>query len=270
MVTIIIQDFNGFYKLIIHDVMKTGIIITTVSLFALFGTASGLSNKKNVKTESPGFAVVELFTSEGCSSCPPADALVSRIAKEYRGQQVFILAFHVDYWNRLGWKDPFSNADWSARQYQYSKFLHEPQVYTPQIVVNGRSAFVGSDEKMLRNSLKDNLANRKNAQSSMKATIENNLIKVVFETSYLGNNYRVNVALVQKNGFSKVQRGENRGLSLSHVQIVKELAVKPSLTTSSLLTLNFEAGSKSEDFELIGFVQDNKTGEIIAATRQNL
>src|SRR5436305_619554 len=72
--------------------------------------------KEKTNTDGKGFAVVELFTSEGCSSCPPADELVARIQKENRDKQVYILAFHVDYWNRLGWKDVFSSADYSKRQ----------------------------------------------------------------------------------------------------------------------------------------------------------
>ncbi len=104
-----------------------------------------------------GFAVVELFTSEGCSSCPPADELVARIQKEYKDQPVYILAFHVDYWNRLGWRDVFSNAGYSARQSEYAKYLNLPQVYTPQIVVNGKKEFVGSEEGTLRDAIKNSL-----------------------------------------------------------------------------------------------------------------
>ncbi|MFD2144365.1 DUF1223 domain-containing protein [Mucilaginibacter antarcticus] len=80
-----------------------------------------------------GFVVIELYTSEGCSSCPPADALVAQIQKEYKSQQVYILAFHVDYWNRLGWRDVFSDAAYSTRQYDYAKYLKLPQVYTPKL-----------------------------------------------------------------------------------------------------------------------------------------
>src|SRR6187402_1594915 len=99
---------------------------------------------KLATTTNNGFAVVELYTSEGCSSCPPADELVSKIQKESNGQPVYILAFHVDYWNRLGWKDVFGDAAYSKRQNDYAQYLKLPSVYTPQIVVNGKKEFVGS------------------------------------------------------------------------------------------------------------------------------
>src|SRR5262245_18067196 len=94
------------------------------------------------------FALVELYTSEGCSSCPPADALLSKLVDAARrdGSRVFALAFHVDYWNRLGWRDPFSDPAFSERQSMYAKSF-EPR-YTPQMVVNGVQSFVGSDERL--------------------------------------------------------------------------------------------------------------------------
>src|SRR6267142_4441733 len=92
--------------------------------------------------------LVELFTSEGCSSCPPADAVLSQLVarQPVAGVKVLALGEHVDYWDRLGWRDPFSSAAYSARQADYaSKAFHGGDIYTPQMVVNGREALVGSD-----------------------------------------------------------------------------------------------------------------------------
>ena len=93
-------------------------------------------------------AVVELFTSQGCSSCPPADRLLSKLARDPRYQgKVIPLSFHVDYWNSIGWTDPFSSNRWSERQRVYAgRVFHSNRIYTPQVVVNGRSECVGNSE----------------------------------------------------------------------------------------------------------------------------
>src|SRR5438105_5237324 len=98
----------------------------------------------------PAPVVVELFTSQGCSSCPPADALIHEIANDpkLRGR-VIPLAFHVDYWDSLGWRDPFSSAEWSQRQALYARTMHLSSAYTPQAVVNGTHEFVGSNRAAL-------------------------------------------------------------------------------------------------------------------------
>ncbi|MBL4674763.1 MAG: DUF1223 domain-containing protein, partial [Mucilaginibacter sp.] len=139
--------------------MKSTKIFSFLSLATLAGLGSLSFSNKNIQKApvDKGFAVVELFTSEGCSSCPPADAVVEKIEKEMNGQPVYILAYHVDYWNRLGWKDVFSSADYSKRQNTYANWLNLSSVYTPQIVVNGKTEFVGSQEGTLRNAINTGL-----------------------------------------------------------------------------------------------------------------
>src|SRR3954466_5137404 len=98
----------------------------------------------------PSPVVVELFTSQGCSSCPPADALIHDITGDpaLRGR-VIPLAFHVDYWDSLGWRDPFSSKEWSERQVRYARTMHLSSAYTPQAVVRGTREFVGSNRSAL-------------------------------------------------------------------------------------------------------------------------
>src|SRR5436305_2977651 len=102
----------------------------------------------------PSPVVVELFTSQGCSSCPPADALIHSIANDpaMRGR-VIPLAFHVDYWDSLGWRDPFSSAEWTQRQARYARTMHLNSAYTPQAVVNGTREFIGSNKSVLKAAL---------------------------------------------------------------------------------------------------------------------
>ena len=228
-----------------------------------------IKNKDTGKPDAAGkgFAVVELFTSEGCSSCPPADALVAKVQKENAGQPVYILAFHVDYWNRLGWKDVFSNHEYSSRQYQYSKWL-KSEVYTPQVIVNGRTEFVGSDEKSLRNAIKASL------EKSIKTELSLNNIKVEGDKAIIqyhaagSSNLNLLIALVEKNATTRVQSGENGGRTLSHVQIVTQLktvALKSNANGTESIAL--PNGFDRQKFELIGFVQNTLTGEINGATK---
>lgn len=137
-------------------ITKIALPLLVISLLSFaFIADNKITPKPQAKT---GFAVVELFTSEGCSSCPPADALLAQIEKESQNKPVYLLAFHVDYWNRLGWKDRFSSTKFSSRQNQYANWLNLKTVYTPQVVVNGSREFVGSEENIFRNSIKTALA----------------------------------------------------------------------------------------------------------------
>ena len=95
-------------------------------------------------------SVVELFTSQGCSSCPPADAVAGRLTRD---PAVLVLSFHVDYWDELGWKDPYSSTVSTARQYAYAKSLHQQAVFTPQVIVNGSRSLVGSQERAVRDAV---------------------------------------------------------------------------------------------------------------------
>lgn len=118
-----------------------------LALAVVLPLATALAVTLPAQTEAPAAVVLELFTSQGCSSCPPADELLRRIGKEpaLRGK-VLPLAFHVDYWDALGWRDPFSSRAWSERQTRYAHAFGSDRIYTPQAVVGGRAECVGSNE----------------------------------------------------------------------------------------------------------------------------
>jgi len=235
---------------------------------AAFINAKGVAKKVERKITGNGFAVIELFTSEGCSSCPSADELVARIQKEDADKPVYILAFHVDYWNRLGWKDPFSSADYSKRQNQYATWLNLQSVYTPQIVVNGRKEFVGSEEGTLRNAITAGLHSAPAGGLTLNAQNSTSHIVVQYKAESAGKNITLLLALVQKNGQIKVQRGENGGRTLSHVQIVRNLQ-SVSLNTGGSGTANIALpeGFNAAGYEVIGFVQNTGNGAILAAAK---
>lgn len=229
---------------------------------------SSFINKKAVTNTGKGFAVVELFTSEGCSSCPPADELVAKIEKESADKPIYILAFHVDYWNRLGWKDVFSSADYSRRQNQYANWLHLQSVYTPQAIVNGRTEFVGSEEGTLRNAIKTNLEKTPVAEVTLNnIKIGGDKASVQYYTQGNTANDVLLLAVVEKHAQSKVERGENSGRTLSHVQIVRAFTSSPVKQGEGNTSITLPKGFDAKGFELIAFLQNPGNGEITGATK---
>ncbi len=209
-----------------------------------------------------GFAVVELFTSQGCSSCPPADALTAKLLEDYK-ENVFVLAFHVDYWDYLGWKDNFSSSAYSQRQQWYGNIFHLNSVYTPQIVVNGTDQFVGSDKTKLYNTVKYSLQQQSKNIIKISATGDNSKIKVTYTTG--ATNTKLNFALVQLHAQTKVQRGENAGSTLQHVNVVRDFITIPSAKANGEIQLLLPAGLSKDSCAVIAFVQDDTSREITSA-----
>jgi hypothetical protein len=256
--------------------MRSIKIFIVIVCFAVAGVLTSafinIGYLKALKADNPankGFAVIELFTSEGCSSCPPADALVARVQKENSDKPVYILAFHVDYWDRLGWKDVFSSPEYSARQNQYARWLKLSSVYTPQIVVNGRTEFVGSEEGNLRIAIKTNLQKPAKAELTLSGIkVENDRASLQYHIEGATTNAVLLVALIGKNATIKVQRGENGGRTLSHVQIVNQLkSLSLKNDNEGTLSIALPHGFDPQKYELIGFVQNTANGEIIGATK---
>jgi hypothetical protein len=135
---------------------RIALVLTGVLFLLSCARAAGSSERKNATARSRT-VVLELFTSQGCSSCPPADVLLSRLGREDFDATIIPLAYHVDYWNHLGWSDPFSSPQWSQRQNLYARALKSDQVYTPQIVINGTAGLVGSAENAIRAEIKRQL-----------------------------------------------------------------------------------------------------------------
>ena len=243
------------------------ILISLTALIVLIASAFTFikpSNKKNNSTGN-GFAVVELFTSEGCSSCPPADAVVANLLKE-NISNVYVLGFHVDYWDNLGWKDAFSSAAFTQRQKNYARVFRLSSIYTPQVVVNGEDEFVGSDEGKLQASVNKDLKEQSTGDISITASAKDkNQINVSYQINSVNNN--LNVALVQLEAVSKVQRGENSGETLHHVNIVRSIQTINSKNNTGNLSFNLPAGLSAKDFEIIAFTQDANNLKITGATK---
>jgi len=171
----------------------------------------------------PAPVIVELFTSQGCSSCPPADALIHDIANDpaLRGR-VIPLAFHVDYWDRLGWRDPFSSAEWTQRQARYARAMHLNSAYTPQAVVNGTREFVGSNRAALSAALEKASNEKPRAEVTLTAHREGNSLIATIHASVPANDDLM-LAVVEDGVITKIQHGENAGRTITNDAIVRKL-----------------------------------------------
>ena len=217
-----------------------------------------------------GFGVVELFTSEGCSSCPPADRLMESVLKENLNKQLYFLAYHVDYWDHQGWKDRFSDPAYSKRQATYANWLQLSTIYTPQIIVNGKKEFVGSDRETLLNTISEVLQEEVKLSLTLKNTVKDNQVNVEYQTDVPKKSADLVIALIQKKGENKVSAGENSGRMLTHVQIVRGLAVEALQSNNGKLSLTLPKDDNGNEWEMIGYVQDKKSGNILSATKSEL
>jgi hypothetical protein len=218
--------------------------------------------------------VVELFTSEGCSSCPPADDLLADLTREAQshGQPVYAMAFHVDYWDRLGWRDPFSSADFSARQHRYATTFGSDQVYTPQMVINGKSGFAGSDATEARKQIRAAMEERVATEIVMKAErAADGRLTIACTVTGAPKASVLNVALVERSVTSHIQRGENAGRTLRHCNVVRAFG-SATLTEGNTAKIELKPPESlgSNNAMLIGFVQDGKSMVVVGASTADL
>ncbi len=200
--------------------------------------------------------VLELFTSQGCSSCPPADKLLDEVREQYKNQNVFVLSYHVDYWNRLGWKDPFSSEAYSDYQREYGVQFNSRSIYTPQLVVNGREHFTGSNRYKMDSALK------KYAKSKAHTTItlsnikkEEGQIQVAYQVK--GDTFDiVTLVLVVSERITAIPRGENRNRTLKNTNIVVNRIVKRE--NSGSVSINVpDWVSEKDKLSIIAYTQDS-------------
>jgi hypothetical protein len=226
------------------------------------------------------FAVVELFTSEGCSSCPPADRLLSELSEEadHSGQPVYLLSFHVDYWNYLGWADPFSREEFSKRQEKYARALGG-RVYTPQMIVNGADEFVGSEARTARRRLDDALQpdrKGKRDQGVMvslepKSGPDERSLDVTYKVSGHAAGTLLNLAVVEKGLSVPVRNGENGGRTLRHDNVVRAFAtVRLDARGEGHSLIRIPAAVKTGAASLIAYAQDAESLRILGAAKVSL
>jgi hypothetical protein len=234
----------------------------------------------NLRTPAnPAPVVVELFTSEGCSSCPPADALLIKLTEKQGAEkeQIIALEEHVDYWDQLGWRDPFSSPDWTRRQESYAAAFGHGSVYTPQMVVDGRTEFVGSREWEARKEIEEMAGKVKTEvritptkTGSDKAQFN---VRVGKLSGVAGDDItEVWFAITETGLHSAVTRGENSGEDLHHAAVVRTLrrigvanAKDPETAFAGEASVSFDRGWKRDNLRAVVFVQEKKSWKILGA-----
>lgn len=205
--------------------------------------------------------VLELFTSQGCSSCPSADELLNNVYETHSNKNVITLSYHVDYWNYIGWKDPFSKQAFSDKQRNYSRKFFSSSIYTPQIVVNGKEHFVGSKKEIMNTKLKAYLDKfSENEMSISNVEKQENLIRFNYQVKGSANGKRLRIALVIKERETVVKSGENRNRVLKNSNIVvEELYLDLNLTKGSGEISIPELVLKTDDLSIIVLVESENS-----------
>ena len=223
--------------------------------------------------EPSSVVIVELFTSEGCSSCPPADSLLRQVhlKETSAGQLIVGISEHVTYWNNLGWKDPYSSQVFTDRQSVYASRLSPEGPYTPQMVVNGREQFVGSDGGTLQRALADDARRRHVDLRILSSTPSASALDVRFAVSgSFSKALDIVAVLADDADRSNVLRGENNGRLLEHVSVARTLNIVATVRDSGeesfhlRLPDGFQSGTAG-GHHLILFAQEPHQGEIVGA-----
>lgn len=260
-----------FKKIIIVVIVLTGTVImafeTDLSIVKQTADLSMLS--KETENYEP-IVVLELFTSQGCSSCPPADDLLEKVKVEF-ANSVFPLSYHVDYWNYIGWRDPFSESKYAEKQRAYNLKFRNRSNYTPQIVVNGKEHFVGSNSANLYGAI-SNYSKEKTANKITLINTKRDKKSIAFEYNISGSiedkNLRVLLVLDQRT--TEVKRGENRNKTLTNSNIVvaeKTIAVD-GLRGNSFLSIP-EIVNVDEKISLV-LLLENTDYDITGAAKSKL
>ena len=218
--------------------------------------------------------IVELFTSEGCSSCPPADDVLTELASKQpiAGARVIALGEHVDYWDSLGWRDPFSDAAFTRRQSNYDTTVFgSDQIYTPQMIVNGRQEFVGSSMPAAKRAIAEAVADRSaHVEVTLTPAAAKGVHIAVAAPPGSMPGAEVVLAVTEDGLVTKVARGENRGRTLQHTAVVRRLTpvatIEPGAAAWSRdVAVPLDSAWRPAALQVVAFVQDRRTRRILGA-----
>lgn len=245
-------------------------------ILVLLGTVPARAQQARVQ-QAP--VLVELFTSEGCSSCPPADELLARLDRAASGAEIVALELHVDYWNDLGWADPFSAAGFTARQQAYSQALGERGVYTPQMVIDGEVGFLGSNaaraEAAIRGARAKPALGLRLRGAATAATAETPAAPLDLEVTLpalalaAGESAEVLLALTESGLRTAVPRGENAGRTIGHGPVVRALRRLGPIAADAApmprtFPLSLQPGWRRQQMRAVVFVQERRSRRVLA------
>ncbi len=262
------QRLTVIFRMTVKMVVA-GCLLWAASANAAQATDGGATARNNPAV------LVELFTSEGCSSCPSADQVLTRLqAQPVSGVEIITLSEHVTYWNYLGWNDPYSQDVFTNRQRLYAARFRRPSVYTPQIVIDGKTEFVGHNYDQavadIRSSAKKGKANIDLSGSKRSPDQLFFRAKISLPEGLGVKRPSIFAALVEDNLTSSVKRGENAGSRLSHSSVVRELIeldeIRSTESASLHKTIKIPVRLQSKNLRLVVFVQTPGTEVLGAAT----
>jgi hypothetical protein len=188
---------------------------------------------------------------------------LENISTVFKGN-VYLLGFHVDYWNRLGWKDTFSSAVYSNRQRWYTQAFEKDGVYTPQIIVNGIEQFVGSDVDKLNRTIRKQLTGSSNAAPVIAVTTADKVVAVTYEVKE-NPAFMLNIALLQLHAVTNVKNGENEGRTLSHINVVRDFKTVNAVAGKGKVNLSLPEAATVGNYTIIAYLQDRNTFKITGA-----
>ena len=222
--------------------------------------------------------LVELFTSEGCSSCPPADALLARLfeAQPVAGVEIVPLELHVDYWDRLGWKDPFSSAAFSRRQEDYSTVFGPDRVYTPQMVVDGAQELIGSDARLAASAIQQAVT-LPHLTMGVSGDLRGDTVRIAVDAPAAPagavEKIGVVIAVVEDALTSSVKRGENTGRTLTHMAVARRLETIGMLDKDAFAgegQWKLGAGWQPSRLRVVAFLQGQKSRRVYGSVQARL
>jgi hypothetical protein len=252
--------------------------LLSVPLFAWMSLSAADAPQRNLS--SP--VLVELFTSEGCSSCPPADALLQQLdaSQPVTGAQLIVLSEHVDYWNHIGWTDPYSSRFFSDRQSAYSDRFGLSSAYTPQMVVDGATEFVGNDSRLANQAIQKSLAMQKVSVRISAISVDTpSTLRAHVETDALPETAKarkadVYLVVALNHAESQVLRGENSGRRLTHVGVVQRLTKIGSLETgkgfSQDIRVKLDAKTDLTNLRVVAFIQQGGQRQVLGAALERV